>query len=78
MYALFLYNHFGLYIQYNHFGYKSIETKGIFKMLKTHKKAWLDAGLYSIRKLLEKLGVAQAQYARWEMEEKSKDETVEN
>ena len=47
-------------------------------MLKDNlKKARLDAGLTQLE-VAEKLGVAQAQYARWENEGRNpKDETVE-
>ena len=47
-------------------------------MLKDNiKKAWLDAGLTQLE-VAEKLGVAQAQYARWENGGRNpKDETVE-
>ena len=49
-----------------------------FKMLKDNiKKARLDAGLTQLE-VAEKLGVAQAQYARWESGGRNpKDETVE-
>lgn len=49
-----------------------------FKMLKDNiKKARLDAGLTQIE-VANKLGVAQAQYARWENGGRNpKDETVE-
>lgn len=48
-------------------------------MLKDNlKKARLDAGLTQLE-VAEKLGVAQAQYARWENGGRNpKDETVEN
>lgn len=49
-----------------------------FRMLKDNiKKARLDAGLTQLE-VAEKLGVAQAQYARWESGGRNpKDETVE-
>lgn len=52
--------------------------KGILKCYKTIvKKARMDAGLTQIE-VANKLGVAQAQYARWENGGRNpKDETVE-
>ena len=49
----------------------------LYKSKRQYKKARLDAGLTQLE-VAEKLGVAQAQYARWENGGRNpKDETVE-
>lgn len=79
LYALFQYNHFG-YIEYNTsiLVISQYKSERNLKMLKDNiKKARLDAGLTQ-KEVAEKLGVAQAQYARWENGGRNpKDETVE-
>ena len=51
--------------------------KEFLNVKRQYKKARLDAGLTQLE-VAEKLGVAQAQYARWENEGRNpKDETVE-
>lgn len=49
----------------------------LYKSKRQYKKARLDAGLTQLE-VAEKLGVAQAQYARWENGGRNpKDETIE-